>query len=44
MMTGGHALPLPAFANVNEITFHMAIYIKNPVHSVCIENFINQWM
>lgn len=26
-MTGGHALPLPAFANVNEITFHMSIYI-----------------
>lgn len=25
-MTGGHALPLPAFANVNESTFHMCIY------------------
>lgn len=25
-MTGGHALPLPAFANVNESTFHMSIY------------------
>lgn len=23
MLTGGHALPLPAFADVNESTFHI---------------------
>ena len=43
-VTGGRALPLPAFANVNESTFHVSIYIEKYVHTVCIENFINQWM
>lgn len=44
MMTGGHALPLPAFTNVNETTFHISIYTEKYAHTVCVENFINQWM
>lgn len=36
MMTGEHALPVPAFANVNESTFHMFIYISKYVHTVSI--------
>lgn len=40
----GHALPSPAFADVNQSTFHLAVYKEKSVHTVCIENFINQWM
>lgn len=40
----GKALPSPAFADVNQSTFHLAVYKEKSVHTVCIENFINQWM
>lgn len=38
----GKALPSPAFADVNQSTFHLAVYKEKSVHTVCVENFINQ--